>query len=204
MDAAPAGRAVRAGRGAGRVRRRYAVAAPREVFGLRFPNPVGLAAGMDKNGRRAARLAGLGLRLRRGRHGDRAGPAGQRPAADVPAAGSRGGDQPDGLQQRRRARRWPPGCAALGPLPVPLGISLGKSKVTPLEDAVEDYVASLRALLPVRRLLRRQRQLAEHARAARLAGPGAARRPAHGAACRGAGRPPDRATPAWRGRSRSW
>ncbi len=36
--------------------------------------------------------------------------------------------------------------AALGPLPVPLGISLGKSKVTPIEDAVDDYVTSLRAL----------------------------------------------------------
>ena len=50
MDAAPAGRALRP---AGRwplLRRRYAVAAPVEVFGVRFPNPVGLAAGMDKNG----------------------------------------------------------------------------------------------------------------------------------------------------------
>jgi dihydroorotate dehydrogenase len=32
------------------------------------------------------------------------------------------------------------------PFPVPLGISLGKSKVTPLADAVGDYVASLRLL----------------------------------------------------------
>jgi dihydroorotate dehydrogenase len=38
--------------------------------------------------------------------------------------------------------------AALGPLPVPLGISLGKSKVTPLDEAVDDYVTSLRALYP--------------------------------------------------------
>src|SRR3954454_24971023 len=29
---------------------RYATAAPVDVFGVRFPNPVGLAAGMDKNG----------------------------------------------------------------------------------------------------------------------------------------------------------
>jgi dihydroorotate dehydrogenase len=36
--------------------------------------------------------------------------------------------------------------AALGRLPVPLGISLGKSKVTPLSEAVDDYVASLREL----------------------------------------------------------
>ena len=31
---------------------------------------------------------------------------------------------------------------------VPLGISLGKSKVTPLEDAVADYLASLDPLYP--------------------------------------------------------
>jgi dihydroorotate dehydrogenase len=37
---------------------------------------------------------------------------------------------------------------ALGPLPVPLGISIGKSKVTPVEEAVDDYRASLRALYP--------------------------------------------------------
>lgn len=37
-------------------------------------------------------------------------------------------------------------CAATGPIPVPLGISLGKSKVTPVEEATEDYLASLRAV----------------------------------------------------------
>jgi dihydroorotate dehydrogenase len=36
--------------------------------------------------------------------------------------------------------------AAYGPLGYPLGVSIGKSKVTPLEDAVEDYVTSLRRL----------------------------------------------------------
>ena len=34
------------------------------------------------------------------------------------------------------------------PLPVPLGLSLGKSKVTPLEEAAADYLASLDALYP--------------------------------------------------------
>jgi dihydroorotate dehydrogenase len=36
--------------------------------------------------------------------------------------------------------------ARYGPLPVPLGISLGKSKLTPLDQAVGDYLASLREL----------------------------------------------------------
>src|SRR4051812_41898639 len=35
---------------------------------------------------------------------------------------------------------------ALGPLPVPLGISLGKSKITPLEEAVGDYLTSYKLL----------------------------------------------------------
>ena len=49
----------------GRVRGRARRAA---VFGVDFPNPVGLAAGMDKDGRGAGRLAGARVRLRRGRH----------------------------------------------------------------------------------------------------------------------------------------
>jgi dihydroorotate dehydrogenase len=67
----------------------------------------------------------------------------------VPAALVRGRDQPDGLQQRGRAALADrlATCRALG---VPLGISLGKSKVTPLDQAVGDYLASLRQLAPVR------------------------------------------------------
>jgi dihydroorotate dehydrogenase len=36
--------------------------------------------------------------------------------------------------------------AGESPLPVPLGISLGKSKITPIDEAVGDYLTSLRAL----------------------------------------------------------
>ena len=43
------------------------------AFGLRFPNPVGLAAGMDKN---ALALVSAGLRLRGNRQRDRARTAG--------------------------------------------------------------------------------------------------------------------------------
>jgi dihydroorotate dehydrogenase len=38
--------------------------------------------------------------------------------------------------------------ASSGPLGVPLGISLGKSKITPLDDAVEDYLTSYNLLRP--------------------------------------------------------
>ena len=53
---------------------------PRELavraFGLNFPNPVGLAAGFDKNALGAGRAAAARLRLRRGRHRDAAPQAG--------------------------------------------------------------------------------------------------------------------------------
>src|SRR5690606_8204054 len=40
---------------------RVAPASPRTVMGLRFPNPVGLAAGLDKNGSHIDALASLGF-----------------------------------------------------------------------------------------------------------------------------------------------
>ena len=43
------------------LRGRYATDAPVEVFGVRFPNRVGLAAGMDKNGRALLAWPALGF-----------------------------------------------------------------------------------------------------------------------------------------------
>ena len=92
------------------------------VFGLRFPNPVGLAAGMDKDGVALPAWPALGFgfvevgtvtRARRSRATTGPGCSGCR--------ASRRRHQPDGLQQRRRARRWPPGWPRSAPLPVPLG-----------------------------------------------------------------------------------
>ncbi|HEY7175312.1 MAG TPA: dihydroorotate dehydrogenase (quinone), partial [Micromonosporaceae bacterium] len=40
---------------------RARVDAPRTVFGIRFPSPVGLAAGMDKDGRALAAWPALGF-----------------------------------------------------------------------------------------------------------------------------------------------
>ena len=44
-----------------------------ELAGLRLPNPVGLAAGFDKDAARRPRVLRAGLRLRRGRHASRRG-----------------------------------------------------------------------------------------------------------------------------------
>jgi dihydroorotate dehydrogenase len=127
------------------LRRRYAVAAPRTVFGVRFPNPVGLAAGMDKDGVALPAWPALGFGF------VEVGTVTRHPQA--------GNDRPrlfrlphSGALVNRMgfnnggAAALAARLAALGPLPVPLGISLGKSRATPLAGAVEDYVASYRAL----------------------------------------------------------
>ena len=123
----------------------YHVDVPLTVFGVDFPNPVGLAAGLDKNGAAVAAWPALGL--------------GFVEVGTVTWHPQPGNDRPRLFRLRASravvnrmgfnnagARALAARLAALGPLPVPLGISLGKSRVTPMEDAVEDYVTSLRAL----------------------------------------------------------
>jgi dihydroorotate dehydrogenase len=120
---------------------------PRTVFGVRFPNPVGLAAGMDKDGRALAAWPALGFGfVEVGTVTAQAQPGNDRPRLfRLPASGAvinrMGFNNAGAAALAARLDR-------LGRLPVPLGISLGKSKVTPLADAVDDYVTSLRALAP--------------------------------------------------------
>ncbi|HEU4346967.1 MAG TPA: quinone-dependent dihydroorotate dehydrogenase [Actinoplanes sp.] len=127
------------------LRRRYAVANPVEMFGVRFPNPVGLAAGMDKNGvaLRAWPALGFGF-VEVGTVTAHAQPGNDRPRLfRLPASQAvinRMGFNNDG------AAALAARLDRLGPLGYPLGVSLGKSKVTPLEEAVEDYLTSYNAL----------------------------------------------------------
>jgi dihydroorotate dehydrogenase len=117
----------------------------REVCGLTFPNPIGLAAGLDKNGVSAPALAALGFGfIELGTVTRFAQPGNPRPRLfrlpDDEALINRMGFNNQGAtaMAARLARLPRPG--------VPVGISLGKSKVTPLDDAVDDYLASLDAL----------------------------------------------------------
>ena len=134
----------------GHVRRRRAFSpagAARTVFGVRFTNPVGLAAGMDKDGRAlpAWPVLGFGF-VEVGTVTWHAQPGNDRPRLfRLPA--SRAIVNRMGFNNAG-ARALAARLAALGRLPVPLGISLGKSKVTPLSEAVDDYVASLKELYP--------------------------------------------------------
>ncbi len=125
--------------------------APKNVFGLTFPNPVGLAAGFDKNGVALPAWAALGFGfIEIGTVTAKAQPGNPKPRIfrypEQEALINRLGFNNDGaeaisrrLGALRESGRWPA---------VPVGINLGKSKVTPLEQAVDDYLYSYRLLAP--------------------------------------------------------
>ncbi|WP_216920075.1 quinone-dependent dihydroorotate dehydrogenase [Synechococcus sp. CCAP 1479/9] len=123
------------------------------LFGCRFTNPVGLAAGFDKNGVAAAiwhrfgfGFAELGTITWQPQQGN------PRPRlfrlAEERAALNRMGFNNDGARGVRRTlerQLLPPP----GQRPAVLGINLGKSKAVSLEMAPDDYAASLELLAPL-------------------------------------------------------
>jgi dihydroorotate dehydrogenase len=123
------------------------------LFGCRFPNPVGLAAGFDKNAVAAGiwHLFGFGF-AEVGTITWHAQPGNPRPRlfrlAQERAALNRMGFNNAGAQAARRAlerqRLAPPGQR-----PAVLGINLGKSKITSLDLAPDDYASSLELLAPL-------------------------------------------------------
>lgn len=131
----------------GAVRRLYAVDAPVTAFGVRFPNPVGLAAGMDKNGVVLPAWPALGFGfVEVGTVTRLPQPGNPQPRLfTLPRSGAvinRMGFNNAGAEAL--AAR----LAGLGRLAVPVGVSIGKSKASDLADAVDDYRFSLRALYP--------------------------------------------------------
>jgi dihydroorotate dehydrogenase len=121
---------------------------PVHVLGITFPNRVGLAAGMDKDGRGLCAWAALGFgHVELGTVTAQPQPGNPRPRLfRLPASRAvinRMGFNNDGvvaLATRLRAAR------AQGAVDIPVGVSIGKTKVTPLEGAVDDYLTSVRAL----------------------------------------------------------
>ena len=116
---------------------------PVEIMGIRFPNRVGLAAGLDKNGRYIDALAGFGFGfVEVGTITPVAQPGNPKPRLfrlpQVDAIINRMGFNNLGVeylieQVKERSSR------------IPLGINIGKNKVTPNDDAVNDYLICLRA-----------------------------------------------------------
>ena len=118
-----------------------------ERFGLSFPNPVGLAAGFDKNGIALKPLAALGFGfIEAGTVTYHPQPGNPRPRLfrlrEDQALINRAGFNNDGAAAfAERVARARPDCV--------LGVSIGKSKVTPLEKANEDYLASFELVYQV-------------------------------------------------------
>lgn len=118
-------------------------------WGLRFPNPLGLAAGFDKDGVGTRIWANLGFGFAElGTVTFQAQPGNPRPrlfrlSADQ-AALNRMGFNSCGAAAMATRLAEPTTRGATRPIPV--GINLGKSKITPLDEAAADYLASFRFL----------------------------------------------------------
>jgi dihydroorotate dehydrogenase len=123
--------------------------APTQCFGLNFPNPVGLAAGLDKNGVALPAWAALGFGfIEIGTITAKAQPGNPKPRIfrypEQRALINRLGFNNDGadmiatrLDKLKRSGRWPA---------VPVGINIGKSMTTTVADAAADYLYSFRLL----------------------------------------------------------
>ncbi len=118
-----------------------------ECWGLRFPNPIGMAAGFDKNARLTKALPALGFGF------VEIGTVTSEPQEGNPrprvfrlprdrALINRLGFNNEGAETVR-AR-----LAKLGPTTVPLGVNIGKLKVVANEDAPGDYVKTFEKLHP--------------------------------------------------------
>jgi dihydroorotate dehydrogenase len=121
------------------------------LWGLPFPNPVGLAAGYDKNASVPLVWATLGFGFAElGTITARAQPGNPKPRIfrleQDEALINRLGFNNDGATAvaQRLAHILPPNRSH----PVPLGFNIGKSKVTPLDEAESDYLSSLEQLFP--------------------------------------------------------
>ena len=122
---------------------------PKTVFGLNFPNPIGLAAGLDKNGVALPAWEAMGFGfIEIGTVTAKAQLGNPKPRIfRLPAQQAlinRLGFNNDGaeaiadrLRRLRNSNGWPG---------VPVGINIGKSRGTPLEQATDDYVYSFRLL----------------------------------------------------------
>ncbi|MBM4782092.1 MAG: quinone-dependent dihydroorotate dehydrogenase [Archangiaceae bacterium] len=118
------------------------------VAGLTFPNPIGLAAGLDKNAEALVGLFGLGFGF------VEVGTVTPRPQSGNPlprifripehtALINRLGFNNEGMAEmkaRLEKLAWRPG---------PVGVNIGKNKDTPNERAVEDYVACAETVGPL-------------------------------------------------------
>ncbi len=117
------------------------------VMGLRFPSPVGLAAGMDKDAKHVNALSALGFGfIEVGTLTPLPQPGNEAPRlfrlpADHALINRMGFNNGGVVEAVERLRKRTPGII--------VGGNIGKNKVTPNEAAVDDYVKCFEALYPV-------------------------------------------------------
>jgi dihydroorotate dehydrogenase len=113
-------------------------------FGLSFKNPVGMAAGFDKNGLAASPLAALGFGFVEVGTVTRLAQAGNprprlfRLPLDRALVNRQGFNNRGATELARRLEHARPDCV--------LGINIGKSRAVPVAEATEDYLASFEAV----------------------------------------------------------
>ena len=126
------------------------IADPRTICGITFANPVGLAAGLDKDGKHIDALAALGFGfLEIGTVTPRPQPGNPKPRmfrlSEAQAIINRMGFNNDGVDacvtRVRRSRFWQQGGI--------LGMNIGKNASTPIEDAASDYILAMEAVYEI-------------------------------------------------------
>lgn len=116
-------------------------------FGLDFGNPVGLAAGFDKNGTTAQALAALGFGfIEVGSATSAPQPGNPRPRLfrlprDRALINRAGFNNCGAVQLAENIRRHRPECV--------LGVNIGKSRHIAIEDAIPDYLGSFEAVYDI-------------------------------------------------------
>jgi len=120
---------------------------PVELMGLKFPNPVGLAAGLDKNGIAVDGFGGMGFGfVEVGTVTPKAQPGNPKPRLfrlpEHQAIINRMGFNNHGVDALVKA-------VSDRKFSGPLGINIGKNKSTPNENALDDYLYCLERVWPV-------------------------------------------------------
>lgn len=123
---------------------------PRQLCGITFPNPVGLAAGLDKDGKHIDALATLGFGfLEIGTVTPKPQPGNPKPRMfrlpQAQALINRMGFNNDGVdacvKRVRNSTYWQNGGI--------VGLNIGKNASTPIENAASDYVTAMEAVYEV-------------------------------------------------------
>jgi dihydroorotate dehydrogenase len=123
---------------------------PQQLCGIQFPNPVGLAAGLDKDGKHIDALAALGFGfLEIGTVTPLPQPGNPKPRMfrlpQAEAIINRMGFNNDGVQacvdRVRKSTFWQAGGV--------LGLNIGQNANTPIENAASDYVLGMEAVYDI-------------------------------------------------------